>query len=433
MKIKFFIYFFVFFNIVYGQSDIKRIKGLIKDKVSNEPISDVLLIFNNELIGFTDSDGEFNIIYDFKESDKILIKHLCYSSIYHQLTQENFQFINLSPSVNALKEVFLGIDKEANNIIAKSSKKFKKNYRKDPYWSKSNLKQVLTYNDSLPSYLEGDFITLMLGNDRNVWNLPILVPLEVRRTKEEFNTALSKSDKDKNTQFYSNMGINYSSDAFLTSYRFFEFSHPLLRKNYFYTLEGTTIINGINCYIINYSSKKEKNNIKGRDFYSIQGQIVLEKENLSLKKITSLHRRSTHSKSNGVDNIFTITYKEIDGIIYPKTISYSIGIDYSQIKIAVEGILNFERIYTPKIDNYRNSISSNRYLFHYSDIYNIYNENYWKKKTNIKSYFEDKYFNGNIDTIDFINGSLQKIKAKLLYPGTTDNELKILKLLPKSI
>ncbi|EPR69901.1 hypothetical protein ADIWIN_3973 [Winogradskyella psychrotolerans RS-3] len=79
--------------------------------------------------------------------------------------------------------------------------------------------------------------------------------------------------------------------------------------------------------------------------------------------------------------------------------------------IESKGFLNFNNIYTTPRENYRNSVSSNRYLFQHSKVYNSYNSSYWTNKTLTDSFLakELKSLFKDIDSNDlFMNGNKQK-------------------------
>ena len=432
MKIRLFIILLTISTLASSQTEIKRLKGQVIDEVSKEPIIDALLIYKNSLVGFTDIDGNYNITIKAPVDDFLTIKHFSFETKKIKVEDIKDNIITLISNVNELEEVLIGFDDEANEIIKKASKLLKKNFRKDPYWSKSNLKQVIKINDTLPSYLEGDYSLFMVGADKDVWNTPILVPENTRRTKEYYGEAFGDKKRTKSL-FFNSLNVNYITDFLLTSYRFFEFSNPLLRKgkrNYVFSLDDTILIDDEYYYVIGYKSLKEFNNIKERDFYDIQGEILLSKKTLSLKRITSLHKRSLGKTKGGVDNIFTIDYSEIGSEIFPKSISYNIKMTTEKASVETEGILSLNNIKIEVVENLRNTISPNRYLFHSSEIYNNYDINYWNDyKT--PNFLETKYFGEKIEDNLFIEGANQKIKPKSLYEGTKENEEKIVNLIPE--
>lgn len=363
------------------------------------------------------------------------LKHSSYQQIIYKIDESKNNKITLSPLVNVLDEVLIGFDNEAEDIISKARKKFKDTYRKDPYWASSNLKQVLTRNDTLPAYLEGNYNLFMVGNDKDVWNLPILVPLETRRTKEKFIEVFGTKKQKKQTNFYESSGVAFAGDLFL-NYRFSEFAHPFLKKgkrNYSFTLDDTIVIDGMEHYVISYKSIKENINIKGRIFNDVSGNIIIEKQTSTIKSLNSLYRRSLHKNSKGVFTIFNISYKKIDNIIYPKTIAYTFKWNTgNNMPLMVEGLLSLDKINTKPVENYRRTISPNSYLFHSSDIYNSYDANFWSNNVSKPNFLEVKYFGGKIKNEAFVEGANQEINPKELYPGTKESESKLLDLMPKS-
>jgi len=432
MKIKLFIILLTISTLASGQTEIKSYKGQVINEVSKTPIIDALLIYKNSLVGFTDIDGNYNITIKAPVDDVLTIKHFSFETKKIKVEDIKDNTITLTSKVNELAEVLIGFDDEAEDIIKKASKELKKGFRKAPYWSKANLKQVIKIDDTLPSYLEGDYSLFMVGADNNIWNKPILVPENTRRTKEHYIEA-SGDKKLAKSPFFNSWNVHFINDFFLLSYRFFEFSNPLLRKgkrNYAFSLDDTILIDGESYYVISYKSLKEYTNIKGRFFTDVQGEILLSQKTLSLKRITSLHKRSLKKTKGGVSNIFTIDYSEIGSEIFPIRISYNIKMTNKGSSVETEGVFSLNNIQTEAVENLRNTISHNRYLFHSSEIYNNYDINYWNDyKT--PNFLETKYFGKKIENNLFIEGANQKIKPKSLYEGTKESEEKIRNLIPE--
>ncbi|WP_411766532.1 carboxypeptidase-like regulatory domain-containing protein [Winogradskyella sp. A3E31] len=424
--------FLICFNSVIFSQNIK-ITGIVFNEQSKKPISDVLIIVDNEILTFTDLEGKY-----FLELPNQLEKEIIFSHISYQTKSYNLDDLIITTQIalfsknNELDEVVISGKKRTKKEILKSAiTNYKNQVRKEPYWSSVNLKQVTKLNDSLPSYIEVDGNLFSLGDDRNVWNLPILIPKQSRRTKENFlessknNTSLKVDNKP-----YINYGLEIFNSSFLLNYRFFEIGHPLSKNGnslYKFTLGNTIELNNEECYIINYEAKKPNVKIKGRIFYSIRGQIIVTRDNLTLKKMTSLFRRS-RSKDGGIDVILTIDYSQIEKLIYPKDILYKVMFFNFESK----GVLHFNNIDITPRENYRNSISSNRFLFQYSQVYNNYSSSYWKNKpvmddfidTELKNLFKEK----NLNDL-FIIGNNQKIKVNTKDLNTELPEKAILTLM----
>lgn len=428
--------FFICLNTFIFSQNIK-IEGIVIDEYSKEPISDVLIIIDNEISTYTDPEGRYILELNSKLENDIVFTHISYQTKSHNLNSLiNTSQVSLLIKNNELDEVILsGYKRTKKEILKLAITNYKNEVRKDPYWSSVNLKQVTKLNDSFPSYIEVDGNLFALGDDRDVWNWPILVPKESRRTKENLikpnnETTLLKDD-DKP---YVNAGLEIFNSSFLLNYRYFESGHPLSKNGnnlYKFSLENTITFNNEDCYVINYEAKKPDLKISGRKFYSIRGQILVTKDNLTLKKVTTLFRRSMR-KETGIDVIFTIDYNQIENIIYPKNISYNVMFfDYES-----KGVLNFDKIYPTPRDNYRNTVSSNRYLFIYSKVYNNYNSSYWTNKPltdnfldeELKNLFKDKDPNEL-----FTDGNKQKIKIDTKNLNTEQPKQEILILMNSDI
>jgi len=422
MKIRLFFLFVSIHFIVVCQNQSKRFTGVVIDALTNEPISNVLFSHNGSVIGYSDLDGKFDFYYNSKE--KVFIRHISYLPIYYELISSRFDTIEIKPNSIILDEIVIGGDKRANALIKNSINEFKNTQRKKPYWSATNLKQVFTINDSLPSYLEGDYTTLMIAKDRDVWNVPLLVPTQTRRTKEKH--------KENNEYFLSN-NVDFIY-YFLQSYRFFEFTHPLLKKNknkFSFRLVDSTNFKNEKHYIINYKAIKDQNSFKGRYFLDLQGQIIIDSVG-TLLKITSSHNRKTYLNTDGIYYNLSVSYTKIKGAIYPEEIAYNFDVTNNKKVSKVEGIFSFTNIDTNPVENYRNTISPNRYLFHSSEKYNVYNKSYWNNQSKHKEYFEKKYFGRELNDKDFMEGSNQRINPKKLYHKTKQHEEEILQVLPKT-
>jgi hypothetical protein len=425
-------YFICLNTFLYSQNI--NITGRVLDVESKKPIPDVLIIVNHNIIAYSDINGKYILELPKSFKNEIVFSHISYETKSYNLNNlVNHSEISLKNTNNYLDEIVISSTKISKKEILKiATKNYKNKIRKESYWSSVNLKQVLKYKDSVPCYLEVDGNLFSLGDDRNVWNWPILVPEESRRTKENFikSKAEKKLLKERN-QLYSNFGLESFNSAFLLHYGFFENGHPLSKNGrnlYRFSIENTIELDNEKCYVINYEAKKPITKIKSWPFYKIRGQIIVTKENLTLKKITSLFRRFKKNKEDGIDVIFTINYQLINDIIYPKNISYDIKFPQFESK----GILNFKNIYEAKIENYRKKISSNRYLFRFSEVYNKYNSLYWKSKplrsefliNELNSIFNKK----NTDSI-FLEGAKQKIFVKKNELNLEQPEKKILSLM----
>ncbi|WP_458626397.1 carboxypeptidase-like regulatory domain-containing protein [Winogradskyella sp. PC D3.3] len=434
-KITLTFYFICLSTLLFSQNI--KITGSVFDEYSKAPLSDVLIIVDNEILTYTNIEGKYIIELPSQLEKNIVFSHISYQTKLYKLNSliSNSE-VNLFSKNNELEEVVISVNKiQKKEILKLARTNYKNQVRKEPYWSSVNLKQISKLKDSFPSYIEVDGNLFSLGDDPDVWNWPILVPEESRRTEENFyklkkeNTILKEGN-----QAYTHFGLEIFNSGFLLNYRFFENGHPLNKRGsslYKFTLEDTIELNNDECYVINYETKKPDVNIKGRKFYYIRGQIIVTKENFTLKKVTSLFRRY-RNKKKGIDVIFTINYNQIENIIYPKDISYKLMFS----KIQSKGILNFKNINITERENYRNSISSNRFLFRFSQVYNNYNSSYWKNKDLIDDFLSNELntlFKNKDTNKLFLNGIKQKLNLTTNELNTEQPEQEILSLMKRDI
>ncbi|WP_055437581.1 hypothetical protein [Lacinutrix algicola] len=421
--------FFGYFS--FAQTQINLI-----DMDSNNKIPDVLIISKNKIIGYSNNNGEFIIKTEANISKTITFNHLDYDSKtvdYTDLKENNVIKLKLKPT--ELEEIFLTASKALSKeeIIKKAVKAFKNNIRKDPYWSQANLKQFTKLNDSLPAYIEVDGDMLLLGKNNNVWKHPILVPKQIRRTKENY---LSKPNPKK----YNHYGMYLFSDNFISIFRFFEVRHPLSKKGnklYNFNLEGKTEIDNKEYYVISYYSKKTNISISSTNFHSINGQIIIEKDNFNIVKATSLFRRSQEKKPKlGLDVIYDIDYTNIEDLIYYHTISYDLlyfnTAKNIKLSMTTRGKLSFSNIDVESRSNYNNSLFSNRNLFINSELQNSYDKNYWINTPLMCCGFESELepiFNSTDNNIIFTEGANQTVNTSSKEIITRIQEKEVLDLL----
>lgn len=433
MKNRIFIFTVLFISIsVYSQKKEYKFSGMVLELNTNKPITDVILLLNNNQVGYTNEKGRYSFKLLANENDTIVFYHSSYFHKEFLISELNKKIIKLTEKTILLDQIEISIKKENLKEVKRKlyktfEKKFRKVVKKTPYWSKINLKQITIINDTLPAYLEIDGDLLMYGNSyTNVWDSPILIPHKSRRTVANFirhdGLFFNELKKDK---LHSHYGITNLCYEDLIAYHFFEESHPLLSKNlklYNFTFEKTINIEGQEYYVLSFTSKKEKTKIKGRNFYSIRGQLIINKENLILKKITAYYRME------GIKTVFTAEYQKVNEVLYPKSISFNLSFILSKNKIVRKGLFSFKEINTKELDNPKNIITGNRFLFSNSEIYNKYEAKYWKNRSLLTSnlgYEIKEIFRGKFADTLFRQGASQNISTISKY---ANEESKILKL-----
>ncbi|MCC1484991.1 carboxypeptidase-like regulatory domain-containing protein [Winogradskyella immobilis] len=404
---------------------IKVIESETKD-----PIPYVTLVSNNEIIGYTNGNGIFLIKETLQIPNKItFIQNGYKSKTVDSIKLKDKPIVLLERKPYELEEVLLVASKPIyiKEILKNSVKAFENNFKEDPYLTKTNFKQFLNFNDSLSSFIEIDGDMILLGKNKDVWSHPVLIPKQVRRTKE--NLATGNNEKD-----ISHLGMILFSNAFKGIFRFFELRHPLSKKGnklFNFQLEEVTTINNEDCYVINYYSKEDNIKIIGRDFNSINGQIIVKKKNFNIVKTTALFRRGQELSSEGWDVIFKIDYNTIEEFIYYKKIAYGIDHSYSNKNtIYQKGLLTFSDVNTRfDIDN---NFFSNRNLFIASEKLNQYNNDYWKDKPLLCCGFMphiESLFSSNDTNSFFSKGSKQTVNLSIKEEETIIKEKQILDLI----
>jgi hypothetical protein len=411
------ILFFCFFVIVSNAQE-KIISGSVYDN-EMRPIVGVLLISNNQIIAHTDSKGVFKF-KNYKDAITINFSHLLFKSKTIRIkNRENNKLliVKLKEQINQLDEIVLSSSNKKytkREIIKKAIKNFEKKYRAEPYWSEINFKKTTHKQDTLHEYVEIDGAIFMQGKNKNVFDTPIVIPLQSRRM------VINNSIKNH----------SLPTNNFLT-YHFFEQIHPLNKKglrNFDFDIEKKTLFNDELCYLIKYNEKKSIS-VNRMKMKFVRGQIWVTVNGFNIKRVTSLFQFS-----KGTNNVFTIDYVELENQIFPKNIFYDYYyLNYQQFS-RYKGDLEFTKINAKPVENYRKKFKLfNQNYFITSNIYNIYNHEYWKKRT-FKGYrFENELakFIGksNLDSI-FSQGARNIIKLdKRFGVKILEEEKKLIKIM----
>lgn len=387
MFLKFHSSLLIFFIGYLSFTQTLKTKVTLIDASTNNTISDVILVSNTTVIGYTNNEGEFLIKTEAKIYEKINFTHIAYKSKTINLKSliEN-PIVKLELKPTKLEEVLLtaskGISKK--EVLKRGVKVFEKNTRKDPYWAKANLKQFTSLNNSLSAFLEIDGDMLLLGENKNEFQHPILVPQQARRTR------VDNSHKKKG---FNNYGMNSFKGVFISVFRSFELIHPLSKKGnkrYNFRLEEDITIDNKECYVISYYSKE--NYID--NFHSVSGQIIINKDNFNVIKTICLFRLGKEKNVMKGDIIFSINYKTIEGLTYYKYISYDTNFFNTSNKreslMRTKGQLSLSNIDIISRSNYNSQLFSNRSLFLNSDVLNSYERDYWKNKPLVCCGFESE-------------------------------------------
>lgn len=386
------------------------ISGKIIDAETKEPIFGVSIFIDGNNIGYSDVEGDFN--FDINgNSSKISMTHLAYNSETFNIEDflDNTTFI-LKPNVTTLNEVVISGTLKVNSlqeILKLTSKIYDDNYRKAPYWSGLNYKQIIYQNGQPHSYLELDGNIFMVGNDRNPFISPLIVPNEIRRTQEDFQIIRSWAPDSEKKDFYKTQLGGSEAVGGWTYYRFLELAHPLEKqghRNFNFSFAENVNINS-DYYVIRFTQKKDIN-LATRWIDYMHGQLWIDKKDFSLYRISANYRFERISYQS-----FNIQYTRIQGKYFPTIIeknSYMFRtFKEDKSRIVITSISNLKNIDVVERKNYRYDYIAGPWY----SISERYNSEYWDDKSidnpKYSNALKDILKNRSLDAI-FLEGAATK-------------------------
>lgn len=377
MKINFLIIIFFFFYIGYSQT--VQFKGRILNSETKEPIYGAAILYNNNYICFSDVDGSFQFELVKKEKiDSIKIKHLAYKSklVDLNLFYDGQITIALDENLTSLDEIVLSskAQKESlKTILEHAVKKFNKENRESPYWSELDYKHIIYLNGEPNAFLQLDGHIFMLGQEKDPFYNPLIVPEYIRRTKESPVLVESWFAGSSSKNFLkAQLGQTMATSSWV-DYRFFEIVHPLLKKGHRYFDFALEVMdeNNEDILVISFIQKK------GISFHSrwldyMQGKIWIDKEDFSLVRASVSYRfEKIYYQS------FDIQYQVVQDQLFPQIIetkSYMLkSLKEGNHQIVVSSLAQFHDIDLVKRKNYRKD-------FVFGPWYKIsetYDDDYW--------------------------------------------------------
>ncbi|MFY0631702.1 MAG: carboxypeptidase-like regulatory domain-containing protein [Flavobacteriaceae bacterium] len=320
MKIKILFIVLLCTQFFFGQE--KGYQGKIIDKKTGEPIFGVSILLNNTEVTYSNELGEFQFfVKNVKKFDTIKFHHMSYEKYEKPLLKFRKKVIKLKNNFNLLDEIVISSKViPEGEIIKKAKEKYEKSYRKEGFWSYGNYQQLLSYNGLSSGYFE------VTGNinhrgtiDESVWRSMVIVPDEVRRTKEDVLIREVLGDRYKKTNYEYLYGGGLFAYSTLGYYRFFEIFHPLNKKGksrFRYVLNGKEEIDGKDAYVISFQQKRRKIKMSTRYSLKAQGKIWIDKSNYSMIRVDVSYDYENMSSNN-----FTTWYKEVKGETYPYKVS----------------------------------------------------------------------------------------------------------------
>ncbi|MEO9869898.1 carboxypeptidase-like regulatory domain-containing protein [Ekhidna sp.] len=249
----------------FSVPDPYSVKGIIRDKESNEPIPFAHVVID-DVINISNIDGEFIIsIADLESEDaQIEISYMGYDS-YSKSVQdiEGYHTIFLQPSITTLDEVVV---RTGPFIMEKVFNRFHINY------SMERQHMVGFYKESMSNWKEFYYVAegiMDIYSPSNIDKLqyPLVRPLRTR--KKVFKELDIINDV---------LGGNASDMAHSSIWRTDSFLSTKNRKDYDYFYSGATSIGSKEVIIVEFEPRK---NSKG----NTKGKLYIDEESLAIIKI----------------------------------------------------------------------------------------------------------------------------------------------------
>ena len=277
-----------------------NVKGVIKDKESNEPIPFAHVLIG-DVINISNIDGEFVISAADFDSNGIELKvsYMGYQD-YSQTIEDldGYHTVYLEPSVKQLEEVVV---MTGPSIMEQVFNRFHINYEMGRqhmvgYYQESMADWEKTY------YVAEGIMDIYTPSNMDKLDYPLVKPLRTR--KKVFN-EIDLIDEV--------LGGNASDMAQSSIWREQSFLSPKNRKNYDYFYSGATTMGTHDVLIVDFEPKNNKGNTKGK--------LYVEDESLAILKIEyhPIIRDFSHWESVS----WTEEYEQKNGMFEMISVSFS--------------------------------------------------------------------------------------------------------------
>lgn len=413
----------LFTQIIIAQK--KTYSGYIINKETKEPISGAAILLKDRVVTFSNLLGRFEFTSEKKKKEYVKITHLSYetdSILLKKISRKNVS-IGLIEKFTSLDEVVVtaSLELSKKEIVKRATKKFDLSKRKGPYWSSVNYKQSFIHKGVAQGYYEMDGHAFMIGEDKYIFRLPILIPNQIRRTteNEEMANLLAWSKSDKLLKH------GHDKARGSISFRCTEVIHPLnKRKNKFFDfkIEKIEEINGKEYYVIQFKQKR-KIYVK-RKIFKTSGKLWIDKENFTLLK-----SNIGFDFDNVTYNSLKIKYLTNNDVIYPSEI-YTERYHYTNPRgqdisnLITKSLMTFNKIDFKEREDYHRMYPYYMLGFLTAD---VYNKDYWSNKPTNNDLFKRDIFdivgNGDLEA-NFMLGAKEKQYEK---KSTTADVLKMFK------
>jgi len=247
-------------SLAYG-NDPTVIKGIVRDKETEEPIPFAHIVIGN-IVNISNVEGEF-IITAPEEDESLKVSYMGYNDYTKPVTElDNYHTIYLEPSVTYLETVTV---MTGFSIMDKVFDRFHLNYAMERqhmvgYYRESMSDWEQTY------YVAEGIMDIYTPSDVDKLDHPLVQPLRTR--KKVFNEIDEIEDV---------LGGNASDMAHSSIWRSGSFLSPKNRENYEYFYSGATTINNHGVFIVEFEPKNSKGDTKGK--------LYIDEESLAILRI----------------------------------------------------------------------------------------------------------------------------------------------------
>ncbi|WP_299778825.1 hypothetical protein [uncultured Formosa sp.] len=376
MKFKILLFTIFLTKLLIAQDN--NYSAILINKETKKPVFGASITLEKNIICISDETGKIEFKTNIENNGKyVKITHLSYEtdSILINKINDKSRKIKLIEKFTNLDEIVIiaKLKLTKKEIIKNAVKQFQISSRDKPYWASINYKQTLNYNAVPQAYYEMNGHAFMIGKKTNMAFDPILIPNQIRRTKE--NEKITNLWNVKKNVELLKVGHDIARIN-LSSFSCFKSTHPLSKsgsKSFEFKINNIETIYNEEYYVIDF--KQNRTIHKKRYLFNMNGQLWVSKKDFTLKKLNVGFDFDKISY-----NQIEINYETINEIIYPSKIyterfCYKNFNDINISNFIVKSSLIFNKIDIKERDNYRKIYPPYMLGFLTS---NIYHDDYWK-------------------------------------------------------
>ncbi|MFO7938599.1 MAG: carboxypeptidase-like regulatory domain-containing protein [Bacteroidales bacterium] len=382
--------------------------GQIFDETEQQPIPGVTISLNGKAYTFSDEGGKYYLPREINMQDTLTFSHLTYKmltiSIKELANQDNQIIMREAPlSLSAVTITYQSPEK----ILKEAAKQYRKKTPDENYFARSRFQQFNRYKGVPASFIECEGYSYIRGSKhKNPFDASFMVPEKLRRSSElKDYTLLKGADRPCKVGYASGIEVR----TLWRTLRFFECSHPFLRKlnsHFQFSADSVVQLNDKACYLFTYQQIKGIS-LGGNLVKEMKGQIWITKDAHTLVKITSKYR-----KNREVSTI-DISYNTVNGQLYPEDIKIKTIHNYmlrrqKTVQTYHEGRIQLDSILPPKKE-----IELTDFMFALAMDKCPYEQDQWSPISGTHNYYEELKILAGDRTIEQMFG---EAATKHTYP-----------------